>query len=557
VFPGDAVISLGLIPDTDGRFFQCDLPGHVGPDCRVAITGASLQPLGSFQIPQMTLPPPSPSDSFKPSEVEAKTMQGASLMVLRTLVLYPVGFVGEVVLARLLAPEDFGVYALASFVTVTLAAVLEVGLAASLIQRPDEPRDEEYQTLFTLQILAISALVVLIFACSPWLFPWLGLDANIRWTMLALLLCPWISSFGTMSCVKLERQLRYVVFARMDVLRGLTYMGSAVALAFAGAKAWSFAVAIILSTLVKTTIAFRQAPWPVRFRLKLAGMKQALHFGLMFQVSTLTSLFRDHIGVVLGGPLFGVQSVGYLNWAKNTTYYTSQIFTQVVSRVAFPSISRVQHDTSAVRQMAQTLLKYVNLFTFPVIALFAALIPEFVTVFYTNKWLPAIPAFYFYSVRMIGSNITTLYVSVLNAVGHVRKTLQILIWWTLADWVLALVLCPMFGFTGIAMAYGLSVIPISLWLVVELNRLVRLDLSKSLFQPLGFSLMAAVVVWLLKWKFDPSWVSLVLLTLGGVAVFILPLLLLEGNVLWNEGRVFLASVLRGRGRDEVRTSKYE
>ncbi len=212
-------------------------------------------------------------------------------------------------------------------------------------------------------------------------------------------------------------------------------------------------------------------------------MRQALHFGFMFQVSTLTSLFRDHIGVVLGGPLFGVQSVGYLNWAKNTTYYTSQIFTQVVSRVAFPSISRVQHDATAVRQMAQTLLKYVNLFTFPVIALFAALIPEFVTVFYTNKWLPALPAFYFYSVRMIGSNITTLYVSVLNAVGQVRKTLQILIWWTLADWVLALALCPKFGFTGIAMAYGLSVIPICVWLVVELNRVVRLDLSKSLFHP--------------------------------------------------------------------------
>ena len=141
----------------------------------------------------MSLSPPSPPESLKPSEVEAKTMHGASLMVLRTLVLYPVGFVGEVVLARLLAPEDFGVYALASFVTVTLAAVLEVGLAASLIQRPGEPSDEEYQTLFTLQILAITALVLLIFVSSPWLFPWLGLDANIRWTMLALLLCPWVS----------------------------------------------------------------------------------------------------------------------------------------------------------------------------------------------------------------------------------------------------------------------------------------------------------------------------------------------------------------------------
>ena len=73
----------------------------------------------------MTLPPPDPAERLKPKDVEAKTMQGASLMVLRTLVLYPVGFVGEVVLARLLSPEDFGVYALASFVTVTLAAVLE------------------------------------------------------------------------------------------------------------------------------------------------------------------------------------------------------------------------------------------------------------------------------------------------------------------------------------------------------------------------------------------------------------------------------------------------
>jgi O-antigen/teichoic acid export membrane protein len=260
---------------------------------------------------------------------------------------------------------------------------------------------------------------------------------------------------------------------------------------------------------------------------------------------------------VLGGPLFGVQSVGYLNWAKNTTYYTSQIFTQVVSRVAFPSISRVQHDATAVRQMAQTLLKYVNLFTFPVIALFAALIPEFVTVFYTNKWLPAIPAFYFYSVRMIGSNITTLYVSVLNAVGRVRKTLQVLVWWTVADWVLALALCPTFGFTGIAMAYGLSVIPICVWLVVELNRVVRLDLSKSLFQPLGFSLMAAALVWMVKGKFAPSWVSLVLLTATGVAVFLLPLMMLEGKVLWNEGRVFLESVLKGRGREEVRSAKFE
>ena len=75
------------------------------------------------------------SESQRSSEIGTKTMRGVSLMVMRTLILYPIGLVGEICLARLLTPEDFGVYALASFVTVTLAGVLEVGLAASLIQR--------------------------------------------------------------------------------------------------------------------------------------------------------------------------------------------------------------------------------------------------------------------------------------------------------------------------------------------------------------------------------------------------------------------------------------
>jgi hypothetical protein len=69
--------------------------------------------------------------------------------------------------------------------------------------------------------------------------------------------------------------------------------------------------------------------------------------------------------------------------------------------------------------------------------------------------------------------------------------------------------------------------------------------------------MAATIVWILKAKFAATWVSLVLLTASGVAVFILPLMLLEGKVLWNEGTIFLESVLKGRGSHEVRSAKCE
>jgi len=477
-------------------------------------------------------------------DVGTKTIQGASLMVLRTLVLYPVGFVGEVSLARLLAPRDFGVYAIASFITVTLAGVMDVGLAAALIQRKTEASDEEYQTLFTLQILGISILVLLVFLLAPWVFPLLNLDVGIRWTALALLLYPWISSIGTASAVKLERELRYSVFAKIDVMRGISYVTIAVGLAYWGAKSWSFVIAIIVSALFKAGVAFREAPWPVRFRLKLSGMGQTLRFGVIFQLSTLTSLFRDHIGVVLGGPLFGPQSVGYLNWSKNLTYYTSQIFTQVVSRVAFPPISRVQDNPEAVGQMTQTLFKYVNLFTFPAIFTFASLIPEFVSVVFTDKWRPAIPAFYFYSLRMMGSNVTTLYINVFYALGRLKTALRILTYWTLLDWVLALIFCPLIGFSGIALAYGLSVLPISVWLILALNRYVRIDLRVSLFVPLSLSALACLPVLILKSRVVPSWLTVAGLAGGTLLIYLILLVLVERKTLLSEGKVFWLSLGR-------------
>ena len=486
--------------------------------------------------------------------VSARTMQGASLMLLRMAASYPVLFLGEVWLARLLEPRDFGIVAMAGFFTVTLATVLEVGLAAALIQRPRPPAREEFQTFFSLQLLVISVLVVGLFLLAPRLLGWLDLDASLRWILLALLPCPWISGLGAMSCVRLDRSLRYGVFAKMDVLRVLTYVGVALPLAFWGWGAWSLAIAIVASTAVRSAVAFQAAPWPIGIRLQVSGMGKILRSGVLFQASTLTSLFRDHIPVLLAGPRFGSQAVGYLNWAKNMTFYSSQAITQAVSRVTFPSVSRIQQDPQAVRQMAQTTLKYVNLLTFPGILIFAALIPEFVQVVFTSKWAPAIPAFYYYSIRMLGSNINTLYIAVLNGLGKIEISLRILAWWTVLDWTLALALCSRFGFTGVAMAYAIGVIPIAAWLVLQLNKLVKVDFLRCFVFPLAVSGAAATAVWLTKGIGQPSWLTLCGWVVGGLGLHVLLLLAIEGRSLLGDIRVFLTTLARREFRDLPETT---
>ena len=489
--------------------------------------------------------------------VSAKTMQGASLMLLRMAASYPILFLGEVWLARLLNPQDFGIFAMAGFVTVTLAAVLEVGLTAALIQRPSPPTREEFQTFFSLQLLLISVLVAGLFLLAPRLLGWLGLDASVRWILPVLLLCPWISGLGAMSCVHLDRSLRYGVLARMDVLRVLTYVGVALPLAFWGWGVWSLVIAMVASTAARSAVAYRAAPWPIGIRLGFAGMGKTLRSGVLFQASTLTSLFRDHIPVLLAGPRFGPQAVGYLNWARNMTFYSSQAMTQAVSRVTFPSVSRIQQDPEAVRRMAQATFKYVNLVTFPGILIFAALIPEFVQVVFTSKWAPAIPAFYWYAVRMLGSNISTLHIAVLNGLGKIEVSLRILAWWTVLDWALALALCPRFGFTGVAMAYAVGVIPIAAWLVLQLNQRVKVDFFRSFVLPLAISGAAATAVWLTKGISQPSWLTLSGWVVGGLGLHVLLVLAIEGQSLLGDVRVFLAALARKGDRGLSETSEKE
>jgi hypothetical protein len=138
---------------------------------------------------------------------------------------------------------------------------------------------------------------------------------------------------------------------------------------------------------------------------------------------------------------------------------------------------------------------------------------------------------------------------VLNAVGQVRKTLQVpgLVDRGRLGFGLGLS-ARRSVFTGIAMAYGLKCHP-DLRLAcggVE-SCVVRLDLSKSLLQPLVFSLVAAAVVWMVKGKFAPSWVSFATADSRRCMQSLSCLLmLLDGRVLWNEGRIFLESVLKGR-----------
>lgn len=477
-------------------------------------------------------------------------------MLLRHAITVPLRLLANILLARQLAPMDFGAYAIATFFVSTAALFTDFGLTAALIQKRDPPTLVELRTTFTVRFLLAVSLVLLLLGANAPIATIFRLSEASRHVIPWLALVLPIGVLGSISLMLLERALAYPRLAWIEITTLLIFHLTALALAYSGFGVWSFVGAALASESARAGFLLAVARWPFGFALDRTALRASIRFGAPFQVGTWTSLLRDHIASLLAGPLFGPRAVGFLNWAHGVAYHVSQAFTEALGRVSFPSLSRAQEDREAFGQMLEKMLRALMLLTTPLLAVAAGLIPWIVAFLYTEKWAPAIPAFYGFAVRMLGGTLTTPLIAALNARGRPREALKILIVWTVSDWVAALLLTSRYGFTGVAMAYGVSVWVPVLWLIRALATTASVNLAYALVRPMGAGVMTFVLLRVLAERAVSGLASLLAFVALGLFLYAASLLLLERKALLVEMRASLPLLLRAmRGTAYVESER--
>ncbi len=427
-------------------------------------------------------------------EIKLKTFKGASAMFVRQMVIMALNFFCGIILSRKLSPADFGVYVVSTFVVNTLGLFTDVGLGSALIQRKEEPELRHYRTIFTFQFALILLVVTGIFFLAPVFVNIYHAQQGVVWYLRVISLTLLISSIGSVSVIKLERRLAYNAFARIDVVTAIVDKSVAVSLAMLGYGYWSFLVAVVCSSLVRVAVTFRAAPWHIGFAMDKPFLKSSIKFGGLFQLAGLTSLFRDNLNALLVGPRFGPNAVGYLNWSHNIAYQGSQIFTQIVNRINFPSLSRVQNEPAVLSDIVSRTLRLLNVLTIPILLTAMALIHEIVAIVYTSKWDVAIPAFYCYALLMIGGNFTTTLSGFLLATDQAKNNLKIMTVWTILVWVFAIILTPIYGYIGAALSPVVAVIIVSIWLIKLCKKRIDINMFDIFFKPLFSGLLGAMLI---------------------------------------------------------------
>jgi O-antigen/teichoic acid export membrane protein len=386
--------------------------------------------------------------------LDRRALRGIKALLVRQVVLQLCSLIGSVVLARLLAPSQFGLFTTVS-VSVTLLAFLgEFGLAPSFIQRRAELTDRDLQVGFTIQQVLTTGIVVVLFLSAPWISRIFAKDyPDLTWLVRALACSLYLTTWRSMSALQLERQLRYRRLAWIEVLEQGSYQGVAVGMAVAGFGVWSLIWAVLARGVLGTLLVYLAAPWKIRLAFDWRLCREILAYGIPFQLQLIINSGGIMLPALVVALRVGPQAVGYISWAQNYGNKPLDVV-QNVMRVGFSHFSRIQDDREQVERILRRYLLLLLVFSGLWLATVVTAGPAFVQWIFTNKWTPAVPALLLYAVALNFSVLSSVGAVSLNSVGLVKYATQIMVIRTIVNVTLSVALVIQFGYIGVPLAWA-------------------------------------------------------------------------------------------------------
>jgi O-antigen/teichoic acid export membrane protein len=429
------------------------------------------------------------------------------------------GLIANLVLTILLTPTIFGIYMTVLSLISLLNYFSDIGLAASLIQKK-EVTDDDVKTTFTIQQILVVTIVTIGFFMTSFVKNFYHLPQEGVYLFWALLISFFISSLKTIPSIFLERKVHFQKIVLVQIIENTVFYIAVSVLALMGMGLQSFTFAVLLRAITGLIVIYSISFWLPRFGISKKSMKVLLSFGLPFQASSFLALFKDDLITLFLSKLLGFEGLGYIGWAKKWAETPLRIIMDNLSRVLFPILSRIQDDKPAISRLIEKILYFQTLLLAPatiglaiVMSSFVEFIPKY------HKWAPALPIFYIFCLSSMLSSYSTPFMNMFNALGKVKISFKFMLFWTVATWVLTLLLTNYFKFYGFPLT---SFILSSTFfiVVIQARKIIPFNFIRPVLKPLIASIVMGLVLLATSSQITPAIVNFgVSIVLGPIVFF--------------------------------------
>lgn len=459
--------------------------------------------------------------------------------------------VSTVVLARLIAPHEYGLVAMVVSLVGIGDALWNLGLSQATVQRRDVRQD--HVTFFFWLQLAIGAAMTLATALlAPLLASFYSQPELVPLTRLLSLMFV-LNGLSAQHLAVLTRRMRFGLLSAIEVLGLVMGITAAIIIAALGGGAWAIAVMFLAAPVARLVVAWPSSGWAPSAPRRAPGVGEMLRFGLSLTVTNVLDYTAQNLDNVLIGRFYSAEALGLYSRAYNLLLMPLRQVTAPVARVAIPVLSYLQDQPARFRRFFMAAMSAAAYASLPMICFLAGLSHEVISVLLGDRWLGAVPIFKILSLAGILVTLRNTNGWLFVATGHTGRQAV----WALVNRpviILGFVAGLRWGTTGVAWgflsAHLLLLFP-SFVLSVKDTPVSLLNIWQSIRRPLALSAGVFAIGTLAHWRFAGSnWLVLAVAAAGTIA-------LMGGAYLLWPGVRRDVHELRGAVRDRGRVRRPE
>ncbi|MET3107086.1 lipopolysaccharide exporter [Oxalobacteraceae bacterium GrIS 2.11] len=305
----------------------------------------------------------------------------------------------QVVLARLLGPEVYGLFAMGMVVLAFSNFLADFGFSWSLVQNQNLT-DEDIRFAFTWQLISGTAATVALVLLAPWIASYFNeprLELIVRWLSLNCLLNAITAPASNLLRRKMDFRLVNII---QIVSYVIGYLCIGIPLAYAGAGVWTLVSAWLGQSVTAFILTMIANPHSVKPLFWYPGARNSTNVGSTVFVTNLcnwllTSLDRVFLGRYLNAQAVGIYTVGF-----NLANQPNSLFLSALQPAFLAAGARLQNDRPRLRDAYLSVIATTWIIIAPMFVLMAFCANDFVVVLYGSKWTSSGPVLAILAISM-------------------------------------------------------------------------------------------------------------------------------------------------------------
>ncbi|MSU54260.1 MAG: lipopolysaccharide biosynthesis protein [Candidatus Staskawiczbacteria bacterium] len=452
-----------------------------------------------------------------------KTAKGSFWLLVFRIFSQGLGFIRTIVLARLLAPSDFGLFGIALMALSFLETFSQSGFQSALIHKKGDIKPY-LDTSFVVQAVRGLLIALILFFSAPYVALFFQAEAAVPILKL-IAVAIFIQGLTNIATIYLQKELEFKKYFLYQVSGTLADFFISVVLAIMFRNVWALAIGYLAGIILRCVVSYMIYFYKPRLHFDIGKAKELVGYGKWVFSSNIIGFFMSQIDSFFVAKISGITSLGFYQVAYKIP---SILNLEVLAGATFPAYSKMQDDIPKLREAYLKITKMFAMVLMPMAGGIFVLIPQFIILFLGEKWLPALWPMRILSLSALIWTMAVVSDYMFMAVGKPYVQAR---WSAVRLLVMAIFLYPFilaYGLAGAAMVVLAGSLVATLGLTVEAIKTVQCGVGRFihniLFLFMGAFIMALSIYMLKNILGTGIFSFLVLIAVGMVIYFILTLI---------------------------------